>query len=607
ATQMEPNYRAELAADESGNSAGWAYDALKTARAAGYGLDGTGVRIAIIDSGIDLKNANLQNAAILTGYDYAANTTAMKDDRYHGTYVAQTIAGDSNGLACTGVACKAELVPLRCFSASGGGTIGVLCRAIYDAVDVYHCQIINMSWALKSDSDKLREAIQYAADKGVILVAASGNATSPSDLQTKFYPAAYDKVISVGSIDANRVISPSSVRNNKVTLCAPGVSLPFVNAAGKETTASGTSFSAPLVAAEIALLLQLAPQLDLDALLSLFQERAMDLGSQGYDNTYGYGFLPLDAALGTGWTHFSSTEAGLVLDAWILTGDQAVELVRYSANGVYTGTPLLTLTDGPRSLHTTFPSPTGGEKTAAILGNRNTIDPAAPTAACKAHSLQKTFLGTSELTQGYCATCGYRELVSPRSDHPCPSGSFLDMPALGHWAHEGIDYCVARGLMQGVSADLFCPNSSITRGQLVTILYRMAGSPSVSSRSGYSDVPAGQYYSNPVAWASARGIVTGLPDGTFQPDAPITREQLATILWRYAGSPAASGSLFHYPDSASVGDYARSALIWATQVGLIQGTQNGVKTYLEPQQQASRAQFAVIAQRLETQVLPSGR
>lgn len=180
--------------------------------------------------------------------------------------------------------------------------------------------------------------------------------------------------------------------------------------------------------------------------------------------------------------------------------------------------------------------------------------------------------------------------------HDCPGKAFADMPEETNWAHEGIDFCVANGLMNGISDTLFRPEGSLTRGQLVTILYRIVDAPEVSFRDIFSDIEEEKYYANAVIWAANYDIVNGYPDGTFCPQAKITREQIAAILYRITGEPDVTGSL-DFPDAKTVSKYAIDAMLWATQEGLINGIKSGKETNLAPKANATRAQIASIMMR----------
>lgn len=160
---------------------------------------------------------------------------------------------------------------------------------------------------------------------------------------------------------------------------------------------------------------------------------------------------------------------------------------------------------------------------------------------------------------------------------------------------DAVAYVSSRELFKGVSSDEFGPSGSMTRGMLATVLYRYAGEPAVTAENSFGDVKPGAYYENAVKWAAANGIVTGYSDGTFQPDKSVTREQLAAILYRYAGSPQEIGTLSGFNDAGSVSDYAVNAVSWAVKAGIITG--NGSSTTLDPQGSATRAQVATMMKR----------
>lgn len=162
------------------------------------------------------------------------------------------------------------------------------------------------------------------------------------------------------------------------------------------------------------------------------------------------------------------------------------------------------------------------------------------------------------------------------------------------WYHEAVDFVSSKGLMIGYSATEFAPEDTVTRGMMVTVLYRLAGSPAVSDPSTFSDVDPKAYYSDAVAWAQDNNIVLGVTAETFEPDAPVTREQLATILWRYSGKPAATADLAAFTDAASVNAYAKEAITWAVEKGILNGFEDST---LRPAESATRAQFACIVMR----------
>ena len=166
------------------------------------------------------------------------------------------------------------------------------------------------------------------------------------------------------------------------------------------------------------------------------------------------------------------------------------------------------------------------------------------------------------------------------------------------WFYNDVRYVYEKGIMDGTGADRFSPNVPLTRAMIVTILYRMAGSPSVSGSSDFTDVAAGKWFAKAVAWAAANGIVNGYGSGLFGPNDPVTREQLAAILYRYAvygGMTAVTleENLGSFADTAQLSAYAIQAMNWAVGQGLI----NGSGSNLVPKAQATRAQVAAIIHR----------
>ena len=168
----------------------------------------------------------------------------------------------------------------------------------------------------------------------------------------------------------------------------------------------------------------------------------------------------------------------------------------------------------------------------------------------------------------------------------------------GDWFYDAVRCAYENSLMDGVGDNLFAPNSQTTRAQLVTILYRLAGEPEPGGDSGFSDVAAGTWYTDAVVWAAENGIVNGTTDATFAPGEDITREQLVTVLYRYAESKgydvSASADLSGYPDADQIQSYAAESVAWAVAEGLIQGFEDNT---LRPAGNATRAQIATILMR----------
>ena len=180
----------------------------------------------------------------------------------------------------------------------------------------------------------------------------------------------------------------------------------------------------------------------------------------------------------------------------------------------------------------------------------------------------------------------------------CPSAPFKDVDT-GKWYHVSIDYVLTHSMMNGVSGTSFAPNSNLTRGMLVQILFNLEGKPQSASAS-FSDVKADAWYAKAVGWAAANKVVTGYADGTFRPNAAVTREQAAAILYRYAQSKGIDVSvgedtnILSYADALQASEYAIPALQWAVGAGVLNGKSGNL---LAPTGTATRAEIAAIMQR----------
>ena len=205
-------------------------------------------------------------------------------------------------------------------------------------------------------------------------------------------------------------------------------------------------------------------------------------------------------------------------------------------------------------------------------------------------------------------TAALPEPITPGVDNKKPASKpevklpFTDV-STSDWFYDDVAFVYKNGLFSGTDSRSFSPNASMTRAMLVTVLYRLEGEPTVTGRSSFTDVRSGAYYEKAVIWAAANGIVTGTDSTSFSPDAKVTREQLAAILYRYAQyrklDTDASAKLNSFTDAGSVSAYASEALGWAVSEGLI----NGASGKLMPKGDATRAQVAAILHRFVKNVL----
>ncbi len=187
--------------------------------------------------------------------------------------------------------------------------------------------------------------------------------------------------------------------------------------------------------------------------------------------------------------------------------------------------------------------------------------------------------------------------------HTCPVAGYLDNP-MSAWYHQAVDFTLEQGFFKGTSSVTFAPEMAMSRAMLVTVLYRMSGD-TAEGDTPFPDVIPGSWYADGVAWAWENSIITGFPDGAFHPEEEVTREQMVTILFRYAQldgrEPVGGGDLTGYSDCQQVGAYARDAMGWACANGIIQGSVVDGLPRLSPLSGATRAQVAQILYNYRTE------
>ena len=495
----------------------WSLPNIGINRAWNEGYYGNGVKIAVIDSGVRASHEDLQSANIAEGYNMFNGSSDVIDETGHGTFITGMLAASiDNGKGIAGMTPNVTIVPIKCFRAGGKTDASYIVSAVYKAVDTYECDIINLSLGLTVDLQSLKQAIEYATDKGVIVVAAAGNAGNTSIS----YPAAYSNVIGVGSIDSSGTISSFSQRNSSVNVVAPGSDL--ISTSNSDDTnyskGKGTSFATPHVAAAAAILKQYSPAASFDDFSNLLISSSTDLGSPGYDTTYGYGSLNV--------------------------GVMVSEMKRYDR------------ADGPIEPKNASTS---------SLSDNNTEDK---------HSAEG-----SEIMSRFTDLCG-------------------------HWAEADISYCVSRKYFVGMSDTEFGPEHTMTRGMFITVLSRMSGEVLDGYESVFNDISDDKYYSEACAWALYKGIIKGDSSGNFYPETNITREQMATFLYKYAVAYGyAEGSqnlnlISSYDDYADVSSGATEPFAWAVKNAIING-----RTYetLCPNDTAKRSEVSAIFYRFSSQ------
>ena len=250
------------------------------------------IRVGVIDSGVN-PHPDLGDR-LLTGRNYMEDAEDPDDtaDEYgHGTGVAGLIAGAGDH-GYIGTAPEAELVPLK-ITDGKAIKVSAICRAIYGGIDDYDCDVLNLSLGVTGEFQSLKEAVDYAESQNVLLVSAVGN----TGRTTAYYPAGYDSVIGVGAVDRDGNVSSRSNHNASVFLTAPGTDVRSLDASGSYSLHTGTSFAVPQVAGAAAVLLGIDPTLSPREIMDLLAASAIDRGTEGCDEYYGYGILNLGGSV----------------------------------------------------------------------------------------------------------------------------------------------------------------------------------------------------------------------------------------------------------------------------------------------------------------------
>ena len=270
----------------------WGWFRIGADRAYESGVSGSGVVVAVLDSGVNASHPDL-SGNIIDGWNYVDNNKDVTDEDGHGTKVAGIIAAmANNSVGIAGVASSVSIMPLKVLSTTGGSWIDLdkaILRAAHSGVRIIS---LSLGGEYSRPSMALEAAINHAYQDGCLIVAAAGNDNN-SEL---FYPAACENVIAVAAIDQTSIKAAFSNYGEYVDFCAPGVDILTTSKEGNYVYASGTSFAAPFVTGVIALIVSKYPLLTNEQVISTLRNEAEDLGEPGWDQYYGWGLVTACAA-----------------------------------------------------------------------------------------------------------------------------------------------------------------------------------------------------------------------------------------------------------------------------------------------------------------------
>lgn len=448
------------------------------------GFDGAGVTVAVIDTGVSSRHEEFRSGNVLPTVNMLRGVPA-EDSHGHGTFIAGMLgAARGNGVGVAGMVDGAAILPFKCFSGAGETDLDYVVRAIYSAVDDYGCDVINISLGMDADAGALRAAVDHAYEAGVIIVSAAGN----DGTAALNYPAAYDSVVGVGSVDAENKVSAFSQRNKSVFVTAPGEAL--ISAGVQNPRAyvewSGTSFACVHVTALAAVAKQYDKSIDAARFMSLLRQSAVDLGPEGYDESYGWGLVSAAAFLDALCAEDAGPEPGGrftdIAGHWAES-----EILAAVERGLFTG-----VTD-------------------------------------------TEFLPDAGLTRAMAAA-----LLHRLAGAPAPAGGAGGCPDVAEdaWYAAAVAWAKESGVFTGDDEGLFRPEDTLTRQELAAVISRFARwqglDTAATAPPDYADADAiAPWARESAAWCREKGLITGLTGTEFGPGSPVTRAMAAAILVRY--------------------------------------------------------------------------
>lgn len=460
----------------------WSLEFVSVNSAWDKGYDGQGIRVAVIDSGANSMHEDFEGADFERGSNMLDGSHDVTDLSGHGTFVSGLLAATANNLiGIAGLCDRITIVPIKCFGEGIETSASYIINAVYEAIDIYDCDVINLSLGMEEDLASMRQAMDYAEENGVIVVSAVGNDGN----QVLNYPAAYNNVVGVGSVDAEGKVASFSQKNSSVYVTAPGAKLVGLGYESEDSYVSGggTSYSTPFAAAAAVFLKELNPKAGVKDFMAVLRSSVKDAGAAGYDTSYGYGVLDLDAFVR--------------------------EMTAY-----------------------VFPDIDGhwAEDNMAFCAGWGYFNGYTPTSMAPDMTMSRAMF----------ATVVSRVSGEPISGYENP---FTDVPDDSYYA-QACAWGAAKGIVQGVGNGRYDPDGNVTREQMAVFLYRFADSlgiagkaPDLSVLSAYTDNGSISGYARQgMAWAVESGLMSGKGSGVLDPQATALRSEVAALINRFADS-----------------------------------------------------------------------
>lgn len=441
------------------------------------------VKIGVIDTGVSVKDGLIDESRIMDGKNYVFEDGDTDDLVGHGTRVAGLITGTQDGVI-NSPSSESLIVPLVYYSKYVSGTvknggIEAICSAVYDAVDVFGCDIINISSGVSADDQRLESAARYAEENGVLVISSCGN-----DGGDTYYPAGYDTVLGVGSHDGNNEPSEFSSKGRGVDLLTSGENLTVVSLKNAEDyeKVKGTSYSAAIMTAYAASALEKYPELKPGELRGIMKASCYDICEYGYDEESGYGIFSDDK----------------FYENLKLFGDgELVFFMDVSDDAWYY-----------ENIKTAYQN--------GWLGGTGDV----------------TFEPELDVTRAMFVSALYRAEGEPQTDREL---MFYDVADDSYYC-DAVRWALDKGLVEGYTDTVFAPDDVISREEAAVIMKRYSGDTIMSGYdiSCFTDKDdISDWAQSAVKWALETGVMNGKSDDRFEPKSTLTRAELSAVLQRF--------------------------------------------------------------------------
>lgn len=485
--EIYPNRQYQTAADEVSPT----FSMIKSAPKQAAPYTGKGVRVAVLDTGIDTEHPDLKVAGGVCTAAVCASKVPYDDNFGHGTHVAGIIAAQQNNKGIIGLAPNVQLYAIKSLNNKGNGSSAQITKGVEWAIQ-NKIDILNLSLSISEHDRPLELMLKKAYDNGMVIVSAAGNEGGTGQMDTMTYPGKYASVIAVGAVNNSLTRDENSSIGPTLELAAPG--LDIYSTYPKELDdwdyvvdgyrqLSGTSMAAPHVSGVLALYKEQHPGLSNVKLREILQSTAKDLGKAGRDELYGFGLVQFEKEIKTlPFIETKVTKGQIELKLknkelaknWKMTEGNAV----LKENGAETW--IVYKTKGAYKFTFSYADAKGTQKTETITANVK--EPAFPDVTMK------------------------------------------------QWYAPHISFLYSNNMMSGYRDGTFKPTKEITRAEAVIMLGKSQGLDGKSRKTVFKDVGINNTASGFIQSAYEKGILSGFPDGSFRPTQTVTRAEMALLI-----------------------------------------------------------------------------